>query len=139
KLEDIVADAGDAMREARHSIAGLRRPDVSSGLAAAVAQAVHQLTETKNIRLRLNLADGDYELRPDVEDNLLRIVQEAVLNATKHSGARTLKVSLEGFPRHVRLSVTDDGAGFDFSESAPVGHYGLVGMKERAAQIGAEL
>ena len=49
-LEDIVADAGDAMREARRSLAGLRRHDSSSGLAAAVAQAARQLTETNNVR-----------------------------------------------------------------------------------------
>ena len=138
-LEGIVADAGNAMSEARRSLAGLRRRDSSSGLAAAVAQAARQLTETNHVRLKLNLADCQCELAADVEYNLLRIAQEAVLNAVKHSGARTLKVTLDSTPRRVELSVKDDGAGFDDSGSAPVGHYGLIGMKERAAQIGAEL
>ena len=69
----------------------------------------------------------------------MRIAQEAVLNAVKHSGARTLKVTLDSTPHRLRLLVTDDGAGFDDATSVPVGHYGLIGMKERAAQIGAEL
>jgi signal transduction histidine kinase/ligand-binding sensor domain-containing protein len=138
-LEGIVADAGNAMSEARRSLAGLRRHDSSSGLAAAVAQAARQLTETNNVRLKLSLAECQCELPPDVEYNLLRIAQEAVLNAVKHSGARTLKVTLDSTPRRLELSVKDDGAGFDDAGSVPVGHYGLIGMKERAAQIGAEL
>jgi len=138
-LEDIVADAGDAMREARRSIAGLRRRDSSSGLAAAVAQAARQLTETHNVRLKLNLADCPCDLAPDVEYNLLRIAQEAILNAVKHSGARTLRVTLDGTEHHLQLSVKDDGTGFDDSDTAPAGHYGLIGMNERAAQIGAKL
>jgi ligand-binding sensor domain-containing protein/anti-sigma regulatory factor (Ser/Thr protein kinase) len=138
-LEDIVADAGYAMREARRSIAGLRRHDASSGLAAAVAQAARQLTETNHVRLKLNLADCPCDLTPDVEYNLLRIAQEAILNAVKHSGARTLRVTLDGTEHHLQLSVKDDGAGFDDSDTAPAGHYGLIGMNERAAQIGAKL
>jgi signal transduction histidine kinase len=136
-LAEIVADAGDAMREARRSLAGLRHHDSSSGLAAAVAQSARQLTETNNVRLKLNLADCPGDLPPDVEYNLLRIAQEAVLNAVKHSGARTLKVTLESTPHRLQLSVNDDGAGFDDAESVPIGHYGLIGMKERAAHIGA--
>lgn len=138
-LEGIVADAGNAMRDARRSLAGLRRHDSSSGLAAAVAQSARQLAETHNVRLKLNIADGQCDLPADVEYNLLRIAQEAVLNAVKHSGARTLKVTLDNTPHRLRLSVKDDGAGFDDARSVPVGHYGLIGMKERAAQIGAEL
>ena len=137
-LEGIVADAATAMREARRSLAGLRRHDSSSGLALAVRQTARQLTETRNVRLKLNLPDCQCALPPEVEYNLLRIAQEAVLNAVKHSGARTLKVSLDSTPRQLRLSVKDDGAGFDDARSVPFGHYGLIGMKERAAQIGAQ-
>ena len=139
-LEDIVADAGDAMREARRSLAGLRRHDSPSGLAAAVAQAARQLTETNHhVRVKLNLADCHCDLPPDVEYNLLRIAQEAILNAVKHSGARTLRVTLDSTEHYLQLSVKDDGSGFDDSGAAPVGHYGVIGMKERAAQIGAKL
>jgi signal transduction histidine kinase len=138
-LEDIVADASDAMREARRSLAGLRRHDSPSGLAAAVAEVARQLTETSNIRLKLNLADRRCDLPADVEYNLVRIAQEAVSNAVKHSGARTLRIALDSTEHHLQLSVKDDGAGFDDGQAAPIGHYGLIGMKERAAQIGATL
>jgi signal transduction histidine kinase len=137
-LEDIVADAGSSLREARRSLAGLRRNDSHCGLAAAVADAARQLTEAKNVRLKLDLDDYNRPLPADVEYNLLRIAQEAVLNAVKHSGARTLQVTLDSTPQHLRLSVKDDGSGFDEHGSPPLGHYGLIGMKERAAQIGAD-
>src|SRR5207248_5715247 len=115
------------------------RDDAPSGLAAAVAQTARQLTETNDVRLKLNLADCRCHLLPDVEYNLLRIAQEAIRNAVKHSGARVVRVSLDSTEHHLQLSVKDDGAGFDDSETAPVGHYGVIGMKERAAQIGAQL
>jgi ligand-binding sensor domain-containing protein/signal transduction histidine kinase len=138
ELEDIVADAGSSLREARRSLAGLRRHDSHSGLAAAVADAARQLTEARDVRLKLELDDCDRPLAADVEYNLVRIAQEAVLNAVKHSGARTLQVTLDSTSQHLRLSVHDDGSGFDETGSPPSGHYGLIGMKERAAQIGAD-
>jgi ligand-binding sensor domain-containing protein/anti-sigma regulatory factor (Ser/Thr protein kinase) len=138
-LEGIVADAGDAMRDARRSLAGLRRHDDASGLAPAIARAARQLTESNDVELKLSLGETRCELPADVEYNLLRIAQEAVLNAVKHSGARSLKVTLNSSPERLELVVTDDGAGFDGGGAPPVGHYGLIGMKERATQIGADL
>ena len=50
-----------------------------------------------------------------------------------------MRVTLDSAEHHLQLSVKDDGAGFDDTQSPPVGHYGLIGMRERAAQIGAKL
>ena len=96
------------------------------------------MTEAQDVRLKLDLDDCQRPLPADVEYNLLRIAQEAVLNAVKHSGARTLQVTLDSTAQHLRLSVRDDGTGFDEEDAPPLGHYGLIGMKERAAQIGAD-
>jgi len=89
------------------------------------------------VRLKLTLSDEYTDLPADVEYNLLRIAQEAMLNAVRHSGARNLAVTLESTRERLRLSVKDDGTGFDETGAPPAGHYGLIGMKERAAQIGA--
>ena len=138
-LEEIVADAGHSLREARRSLAGLRsRPDGPVGLAAAVAQTARQLTDAQEVQLKLTLDDDRKDLPADVAYNLLRIAQEAMLNAVQHSGAQTLHVTLESTRKHLRLLVNDDGAGFDDAGGPPAGHFGLVGMKERAAQIGAD-
>jgi signal transduction histidine kinase/ligand-binding sensor domain-containing protein len=139
-LEQIVADAGTALREARASLSGLRRrPEADSGLALALAQTSRQLTEAKGIRLKLRLDTWDRTLPPDLEDNLLRIAQEAVLNAVKHSGAHSLLVTLERTANRVRLVIQDDGSGFDGRTAGEAGHYGVLGMYERAAHIGADL
>lgn len=146
KLLDIIDDAATCLRETRRSVAGLRgtKAPASSGLAASIAQAARQITETKNVRLKLRLETEPPNLAPEFEYNLLRIATEAVSNAVKHSGARTIEVTLKPAPKPAQntifLSVGDDGAGCEPSENGHLkpGHYGLIGMKERAAQIGAQ-
>ena len=139
-LELIVADAGTSLREARRSLSGLRsRPDTGSNFAAALAQMSQQLTNTRGVRLKLKLDEWDRALPPDVEYNLLRIAQEAVLNAVTHSGTRSVLVALERTATRVRLLIEDEGSGFDGGRAGQAGHYGVPGMRERAAEIGADL
>jgi ligand-binding sensor domain-containing protein/signal transduction histidine kinase len=137
-LQQIVADAGASLREARRSLAGLRSP-AEGGLSEALAQMSRQLTETRGVRLKLNLEGWHQTLPPEVEYNLLRIAQEAVLNAVQHSGTRAVVVALDRIGPQVRLRVQDEGSGFSREQSVRAGHYGLLGMRERAAHIGAEL
>jgi signal transduction histidine kinase len=141
-LEEVIGDAGLCLREARRSVAGLRSAaDGGPGLAAAVAQAARAITELHDVRLLLRLGRSPTGLTADVEYNLLRIMQEAVTNAVKHAGASTIEVILDASPPQLRLSVRDDGVGFnaDGGEHPRGEHYGLIGMRERAAQIGATL
>lgn len=135
-LEEIIRDAGTCLRETRRSVAGLRSG--GAGLASAIEQAARQITEAKDIRLKLKLEHKPSGLAPDVEYNLVRIAQEAVTNSVKHSGARNVEVILDFTPKELHLSVKDDGAGFADSNGKS-GHYGLIGMKERASHIGADL
>jgi signal transduction histidine kinase/ligand-binding sensor domain-containing protein len=141
ELNGIIGDAGTCLREARQSIAGLRTAEGDrSGLAASIAQHARQMTEAKNVRLKLKLDDNPQGLPPAVEYNLLRIAQEAVANSVKHGAPRTIEVCLDTTPQEVRLCVKDDGTGLkDGNGSGRPGHYGLIGMRERAAQIGADL
>jgi signal transduction histidine kinase len=78
---------------------------------------------------------------PDTEREFLRVAQEAIHNVKKHAGARHLFVQLEYRPSEVALEVRDDGCGFAAApEREPASsHYGLTGMKERAAAIGGTL
>jgi signal transduction histidine kinase/ligand-binding sensor domain-containing protein len=140
-LEEIIRDAGVCLREARRSVAGLRSPQGEvSGLSTAIEQAMRQLTETRDVRLNLRLATVPFGLPPDVEYNLLRIAQEAVANAVKHSGGRTIDVDLDCAGGKLRLEIRDDGVGYVAPDGNPAqpGHYGLIGMRERANQIGAD-
>ncbi|HEY4311593.1 MAG TPA: two-component regulator propeller domain-containing protein [Pirellulales bacterium] len=139
-LEEIIRDAANCVRDARRSVAGLRHdPAAESGLSSAIAQAARQLTETREVRLKLNMRNCPLRLPVDVEYNLLRIAQEAIANAVKHSGARSIDVSLDGSGRKIILIVEDDGSGFASPAGTRAGHYGIIGMRERAKQISAHL
>jgi signal transduction histidine kinase len=73
-----------------------------------------------------------------MERNLLRIFQEGLTNAVKHAHARSVDVELTYLPDSFALRIRDDGDGFDPQLLSPSGngHYGLIGMRERAERIG---
>jgi signal transduction histidine kinase len=136
-LDGIIQDAAACMREARRSVAGLRSARGEEGLAAAIGQSARQLTETTKVRLRLKLSGKLPSLPPETEYNILRVAHEAVANVVKHANASSLEVSLTESSGELRLSVKDDGRGFDPAIPLPGQHYGLIGIRERACQINA--
>jgi two-component system NarL family sensor kinase len=73
-----------------------------------------------------------------VEVGLYRIAQEALANALRHAGARTVRLRLETTPERVTLTVEDDGRGFDPAHVAGP-RFGLLGMRERAKLLGGTL
>jgi signal transduction histidine kinase len=78
---------------------------------------------------------------PETEQEFLRVAQEAIHNVNKHAAARHVFVQLEYGSEEVSLEVRDDGRGFGATEASASssGHYGLTGMKERAAAIDGRL
>ena len=140
-LEEIIHDAATCMRETRQSVIGLRcAPGSRFALAAAIGAAARQITKETSILLKLELDENGRPLSADVEYNLLCIAREAISNAVQHSGARTIEVALTWTGERLRLLVKDDGHGFDGNNGGNrlTGHYGLIGMKERASLIGAD-
>jgi signal transduction histidine kinase len=93
----------------------------------------------------LNISEADVRYSPKVEEHLFRIVQQACENALRHANARSIQVHGTLESRGLSLSVEDDGKGFqyvgalDLNDLLRQGHYGLVGMHERAALIDAAL
>lgn len=131
----------EKLADARDAIWNMRSQVLESGdLANALGDILKTLTngtKTKGeIRVRGNLR----RLAPLVENNLLRIGQEAITNASKYAAANSILVALDFEERQLRLSVSDDGKGFDVnSPPASESGFGLKGMKERAAEIQADL
>ncbi len=82
-------------------------------------------------------------VQPDLELALYRIAQESLSNARRHAQATQVEVTLVFAPSEVRLTISDDGGGFklpaDLSSLARSGHFGLMGMQERAQLAGAQL
>ncbi|UJF32415.1 sensor histidine kinase [Paenibacillus hexagrammi] len=82
--------------------------------------------------------DDEIRLPKGIEDHLFRIVQEALSNALRHSKANKLEVKLLHRPDGIRLSIRDDGVGFDL-DAKKHASYGIVSMKERVNEIGGHL
>jgi len=112
----------------------------TGGLAAAqggLAAILQRQLAEREVRDGLSIAvdvDGDEPLPPGVEPTLLRIVQEALNNVVKHAGTPTAVVRLR-LRRPLRLEIEDHGRGFDTQAASTTG-LGLIGMKERAGEIG---
>jgi PAS domain S-box-containing protein len=109
------------------------------GLRAALENYVHAWSTRVSIAAELHTSGLlEERLDPDVETTLYRIAQEALNNVAKHARAESVDVILERRPDHVLLIVEDDGVGFDPAVRAAQG-FGLMGMHERAALVGATL
>jgi len=111
------------------------------GLRAALANYVRNWSKRVSISAELH-ASGllDDRLASEAETTLYRIAQEALTNVAKHAQAENVDVILERRSDHVLLIVEDDGVGFDPGDAGTTGQgFGLQGMQERAALVGATL
>jgi len=107
------------------------------GLVPAVDRLAKTVAET-GMRVDVEAHIGDERLPEPVETTLYRIVQEAVTNVARHSGAERLSITLTRKNGAVVAIVEDDGKGFDPARTASDG-LGLVGMRERLALVGGTL
>jgi signal transduction histidine kinase len=130
------------IREARQSIWNLRSPRLEHrDLATALHEFGTQATAASDVGFDLTV-DGTPDRRPPkIEEQLLRIGQEAIMNAVRHARASLIKVELKYGADAVVLCVSDNGTGFDPASQSDdaSGHYGLISMKERAGEAGGTL
>jgi signal transduction histidine kinase len=135
KLQGLRAEMTRVVSELRLSIFDLRS-DVTSGLGSALSDYVRAVGARSGLTVHLTLDESPTRLRGEVETELLRIAQEAVTNARRHSGAANLWVDCCIKPPYARLRIEDDGTGLGQPRADS---YGLKIMKERADRIGARL
>ena len=146
KLRPLFDEAQGLIGEISRSIVALMHelwPSVLGdyGLPAAFRELAHLLAEKFGVRFEAQIAADFPRLAPDRELALFRIAQEALVNAAKHSGARSVMVALTKENATVRLRVTDDGCGFDPAglKRPEEGHgWGTTIMRERALSIGGD-
>ncbi|MGD0579407.1 MAG: two-component regulator propeller domain-containing protein [Bryobacteraceae bacterium] len=128
-----------SLTEARRSVMDLRAAALQGqSLDEALASAAPMWVAGSALKARVEVEGTPAPLPDEVEPHLLRIAQEALHNAARHSKGGNAWVRLVYAPNEVTVSVRDDGQGFDpqdtFDPSA--GHFGILGMQERAERIG---
>ena len=130
------------IREARQSIWDLRSPKARAGRpgdGAARSRASRRPSDQPGV-FEFSAAGDPFRCSRKVEEQLLRIGQEAVLNAVRHATAGHIRMKLEYDADAAHPGGRDDGRGF---EHAPIGeisdHYGLISMRERAEDVGGQL
>jgi signal transduction histidine kinase len=128
-----------SLSEARRSVWDLRSHLLESGdLATAFTEMAAPLAAVSGVEITVQSTGAPRKLPAVTEHHLLRVAQEGLANALKHSGARQIRLALEYQPSQFQLRIRDDGHGFDQATAgqASGGHFGLLDMRERAEKIG---
>jgi signal transduction histidine kinase len=134
-IDRLVHAAESALDESRHAVAALARP-TDSPLDEAIATTARDAAGREGSAVVTDLAQG-VAVTARVQEELLRVIREAVINAARHGGAGTIRVTMRDSP-HLQVTISDDGRGFA-PEEVGDGRYGVTGMRARVAAIGGEL
>jgi signal transduction histidine kinase len=136
-LEELTLLSREAMSDMRLLIFELRPPILERvGLVAALQSRLDAVETRAGFQASFH-SEGTLRLSPKQEGELYRIVQEALNNVIKHAQARQVKVQIFARERCVRITIADDGIGFDPELAEAGGGQGFRNMRERAAAIGA--
>jgi signal transduction histidine kinase len=130
------------LTEGRRSVWKLRSPTLQSteSFSRALEKASRRALAGASTALSFSVRGDEKELKPLIEDNLLRICEEAVANALKHAHPRRVEVTLEFNSKDVHLCIRDNGSGFDTKqlENFKDSHFGLIGIQERVNAMGGK-
>jgi signal transduction histidine kinase/ligand-binding sensor domain-containing protein len=143
RLERALDQAEAAVTEGRNAVQGLRAAattvnDLANGIVAIGAELTSDLSAVDGPTIGVDVDGASRDLNPVVRDEAYRIACEALRNAVKHAQARRVVVIIHYESRQFRLTVQDDGKGMNeqtTQRQQPAGHFGLPGMRERAAIV----
>lgn len=136
KLDHALGLADAALIDARQRVRDLRSSGSFGGLAAHLRLQADRLPGHPPMRLTIVDEGRVRDLAPTVERETAAIAEEAIFNAARHSGGQQIEVRLSYTRWHFRLTVSDDGRGIGaLADAPPEGHFGLLGMRERAGRL----
>lgn len=139
-LETVDELARTGLAEARRSVTALRPKLLEEGdLYGALHHLTAQIQPSTSTHITCEMMGEVYALSSDVENNLLRIGQEALTNAIRYAHATKIHIELVYEETQCLLRIQDDGQGFAVDQISLSKGFGLLGMSERAEQIGGEL
>ena len=142
RLDRVIQLVSQVIEEGRNAVRGLRTAHSASlDLEQAFARIQQELAPQDDARFRVIVDGQPRPLHPVLRDEVYSIGREALVNAFRHSGAKTIEIEVEYAFNHLRILVRDNGCGIDSQllHSGRDGHWGLTGMRERAERIGAKL
>jgi signal transduction histidine kinase len=140
-VEEAGLQSRASLGEVRNAIWNMRSQVLETGdLASALRGVLHSLTDRNHLKSEVCILGEPRRFAPVLENNLLRIGQEAIANAAKHARAKRIEVLLKFEEQQFELRVSDDGQGFDPAHPpASEGGFGLTAMHERAAEMHGQL
>jgi signal transduction histidine kinase len=144
QLAKAARDARATLSDVRQYMAALRQTEESGGLnlPVTVARLADDLRRQSGLAVDFEETGAERQLEPFVERAVIRIIGEGLRNVGQHSGASNAKVILRYDDEQVVATIEDDGKGFESNElntAEERGHYGIVGMRERAEGVGGQL
>ena len=142
RLDTLHTLAQAALDDMRSAIGHLRAPAAAadSGLATAVREHAAAVAEREHIEVGVTLPDEPLLLSVEAEDELFRVIAEALANSVRHGRPTRIDIDIAE-PRErdeLVITLTDNGTGFDPSRDRP-GHIGLASMRERTERLGGRL
>ncbi|MEK7863646.1 MAG: GAF domain-containing sensor histidine kinase, partial [Chloroflexota bacterium] len=144
QLQQASRDARATLADVRQYMAALRQSEHGAlNLPVTLGRLVDDLRRQTGLHVDMEEHGPQRELEPIVERAVIRIVGEALRNVAQHASATKAKVALLYGPEGAVVTIEDDGKGFDvdgtFSSAEGRGHFGVVGMRERAEAAGGQL
>ena len=133
-MQKILADAGTAIRRIIADLRPLALDDL--GVAVAAKALVRKVESTSGVSIDLTVVGDFAGLSDACQTALYRLLQESLTNIVKHARATEVLVRLIHYGERVELAVEDNGCGFSKETHSQSGHYGLLGMQERAQALG---
>jgi two-component system nitrate/nitrite sensor histidine kinase NarX len=128
----------DAYQDARQAIDGLRVSPAEDGLGGWLEQMAAEFQEISGLPVVVKEVDLHVNLPPEIQAQLIRIVQEALSNIRRHARASQVRITCRETGDDLVLEVRDDGDGFAPEDVSSASQYGLRGMRERAELVGAD-
>jgi len=142
QLEAALDAADKVVVDARDRVRDLRGHETTADLGERVERLVAETPFDRSIPVRILLEGRARAVDPFVATEVAKIVREALLNVSHHARARTAEIAVGYDARHLAIRMRDDGRGIPAQVMATgrkEGHFGMVGMRERAARIGGSL
>jgi signal transduction histidine kinase len=134
-LERAIDEGREALEALRTSVSD------SDSLTSIIHRSADDCTFDSQMKLNISTHGMDREFHPIALEEIYRIGYEAIRNACAHSGGTELKIELHYRRRFFELNISDNGRGMDVAvlQEGKAGHYGVIGMRERAASLGGTL